>query len=194
MLLEGRLEQLSTARSAALQRHLASCRNCDGAATHERQLGAELRRLGRRLPFEIDVVSTVLSRIRRHDRDELTTRQLGWAAFITVCGSVCLLAALVGLWPNMTRSVQGIVVLAASLITVTFKLISPLASLVSGFIRSLESLGPVTARQLESTLHNLVPLGLAFVVAGILAMLATITLVLVHEFRRPVETCLGEDR
>jgi len=93
----------------------------------------------------------------------------------------------------MLRSVQGIVVLAATLKTVTLKLISPLVSLLTGFFSSLENLVPATTQQLASTLTDLVPLGLTFVLAGILAMMATITLVLVHEFRRPVQTCLGED-
>jgi hypothetical protein len=159
---------------------------CSKEAGIERRLRTDLRRLGGVFPFEINVVATVLEQIRRIDRDELSTRQLGWAAATTVGGSALLLAGLISIWPNMTRSVQGLMVLAASLKVVILKLIGPLASLVAGVVRSLEGL-------LEATVRQLAPLGLVAVVAGTLVMIATITLVLVHDFRRPIRTCLGED-
>ncbi len=159
---------------------------CSNEAGIERQLSTELRRLGGMFPFEIDVVASVLEQIRRIDRDELSTRQLGWAAASTIAGSAVLLAALASIWPNLTRSVQGLMVLAASLKVVILKLIGPLASFVAGVVRSLESV-------LEASVRQLAPLGLTAVVAGTFVMIATITLVLVHDFRRPIRTCPGED-
>jgi len=159
---------------------------CSKEAGIERRLRTDLRRLGGMFPFEINVVSTVLEQIRRINRDELSTRQLGWSAATTVGGSALLLAALISIWPNMTGSVQGLMALAASFKVVTLKLIVPLASLLAGVARSLESV-------LEAIVRQLAPLGLSAVVAGTLVMIATITLVLVHDFRRPIRTCPGED-
>ena len=82
-IIEGELEPLSPSVEAELAHHLGRCPACAAVARAEAQLAVDLATLREEYPFELDVRGRVAQSIQGFGaphHDEVTVRQLGWAA------------------------------------------------------------------------------------------------------------------
>ena len=138
------------------------------------------------IPWEIDVRSTVMERLRALggiDRDEISVAQLGWSAAFASIWVLALLAGLGWLLPEsvpligelagLIRALGDAAAAAGAALLALLALPFKLAAIL---VKPLGALGTLL-RQLE-------PLGVAAVAVSYAAMAATISLVVGRDLRR----------
>jgi hypothetical protein len=170
---------------ASLQAHFESCASCAAWASTERRLTADLALLRSAAPFEIDVTSRVARDLAglRPAREEVSTRQLGWAVAAAVaCGA----GLLVGLWalvPGLARAASGGRALFTSLrhaFAGVADAIITIAATGFGLLGDLVSSLAVAS----SGLQPLVPAAIAVVALGWVMMGTTVIVVVGRDIKK----------
>jgi len=178
---------------ASLQEHFDRCASCSAWAATERRLTADLTLLRSGLPFEIDVTARVASGLAglQPVRDEVSTRQLGWAAAAAVACGTGLIAGLWALVPGLTRAMSGGQVLFSSL----RQLLSGVADAVTtvavagfGLVVDLLSFLALASGSLET----LLPVAIVAVALGSTMMGTTVVVVVGRDIRKA--TWIREER
>jgi hypothetical protein len=175
-IIERELEPLSASRETALTRHLGRCPGCASVARAEARLAVDLATLREEYPFELDVRARVEQSIRARGtphHDEVTVRQLGWAAAAAAFVALLLLGFSREMAPEVLRMAQDALAAAAGLSDATSQLTSAGATLLAIPIKLLGTLAGYATR-FGGTLARVQPFAIA--VAGVLT--ATMTVVI----------------
>jgi hypothetical protein len=183
--LDRKLAPGPTPADTALRAHLAACSECASRASAERLLSEALRELRFDPPPTVDVTERVmqgLPELGRGHPDEVSVRQLGWAAAAAV---LCGLALLAGLWrmlPDLSGPAREIWASAASLRHALGSIGSVTATLVSSGLKTtgrlLEGLAPVAG-----ALQGLEPVVIAALATCAAVMAGTIVVVVGRDLR-----------
>jgi len=171
---------------SGLSEHLEHCAACAERERSEQRMLRDLLSLRGEIPWEIDVRSTVMERLRALggiDRDEISVAQLGWSAAFASIWVLALLAGLGWLLPEsvpligelagLIRALGDAAAAAGAALLALLALPFKLAAIL---VKPLGALGTLL-RQLE-------PLGVAAVAVSYAAMAATISLVVGRDLRR----------
>jgi hypothetical protein len=193
-LLERELAGGSAPGSPALRAHLAACPRCAARAVEERALSAVLRELRDWPPPPVDVTARVLAElpgIRQTGAEEVSTRQLGWAAAAALACSLGLLATLWRLLPGLGTPLHDLWALAASLRHPLFAMLSAAATLLATSLKAVgrlfEGLAP-----LVGALQGLEPLVIGALATCAAIMAGTIVFVVGRDLRAPIPHGEGE--
>jgi hypothetical protein len=192
-LLERELGPEEAPLSAALLAHLAGCPDCAAQQAMERGLSDALRALRDDPTPPVDVTARVIAGLPdlvHADAEEVTTRQLGWAAFLALACSLGLLGSLWRILPTLSGPAQELGTFALSLR-------HPLASIGSVAVTLVSTVFKIAGRIVQSlaplvgTLQGLEPVAIGALSSCAAIMAGTIVLVVGRDLRTRVPNGKG---
>jgi len=188
---------LLPAREAAeLRLHLEHCAACQAESVAESRMVSELAALRRTLPAGLEVgrrVAVAVGELGPVARDEVSPRQLGWAAAATVAAGLVLALVLIAALPSapaLARELRALGGLAAG----TWGRLEP-ALLALGLL-PLRFIGTVAARlaAAATALQQFAPLARSLTLAACAWMILTIGAVVARDLVRGKPASLGKEQ
>ena len=189
-MVERGLGLLGPQAQARLDEHLRGCPYCARTLQVEEGLARDLAALRVEFPSEIDVTAHVLFEIARGpsaSRQDVSPRELGWAAGLAIACAVLLLAAAGPLMPQAGSLLADLRLLGVELFDTAGALLRPLAPLAMLPFRLLgAALGYLS--DAWPSLARWEPVALAMVSAALTLMTTTIVAVIGRDLLRPAAT------